>query len=715
MKRAFGLTLAGLLTATSALSGDVPAARPAKLGRTDSGGRMRVFGTPGDPKLENAHVTAVVRRSDGFLVDFWKSRAILPTTGGLGTHTDIDAIWQVVPSVRLGDKSAPALASRVQELADGIEVEAVADFEGKRYRARTIHRLDAREAKLRITTTYSVVGGGASGPIELGDEVKWGNTRYYVEGLGAPRMKYKGAAKWVGRRGAGGDLVLRPVGGPMWLDYTSAKLPGFQGAIGAVYFKGKIEAGQSVTVSRELSFESLPLSEPSVRDETGMLALSVSDEGGKPLAAKLRIDRQGQKEPLFEPDGGVDGADRFVWTGNGEIRRSLRPGRYRLLVTAGIERDALSRSVELVAGAVTQIDARLPRVIETPGWIAADLHLHQAPSVDADIGLRERVIAVAAEGVELAVATDHYVVTDLAPTVRWLEGRGLLASPVTTMTGTEVSPLGNRFGHFNVFPIEPGRNVKYVNVTPGELFDDARKQAPNAVLQVNHPRFDKQLGYFTHFGIDGATGEIRGAGYDPRFDTLEVYNGDDAYDLKAVRKVFFDWLHLLARGQRYTATGSSDSHALAFLDPGLPRTLIHYGASANDRDDLRAKPADIIANLKQGRVVVTSGPIIEASIDDKGPGESVRTRKATLRVVVKAAPWVDVRALEIYEGKQGKRVLWRQIPKSDKPLRFDGQFDFPIREKTFFVVAAQGERGLPNASREGTTPFGFTNPIWVEP
>lgn len=713
MKRLIG---AILLVAGTAASGDVPGVQPGTLTRGDIGARLRVFGTPGDPKLQNALVTAVVRKSDGFLVDFWRNRPTLPTTAQLGTLTDIDAIWQLVPLVRFGDKSAPVLASRVSELADAIEVEGIAELGGVRYRARSVHRLHPREPRLTVSTTFSVAGGGASGPIELGDEVKWGNTRYYVEGLGQSRMKYKGPAKWVGRRGAGGDLMLRPgAGQPMWLDYTSAKQPGFQGAITALFFKGKLAAGQSVTIRRELSFEKIPVAEPAPPKNPGTLRIEVSDEAGRPIAAKVRVDREGQKNPIFPPDGDLDGSDRFLWTGNGKLRKPLEPGRYRLLVTAGIERDAVSKSVEVRAGDEVRVDARLPRVIETPGWISADLHLHQAPSVDADIGLPERVVAIAAEGVELAVATDHYVVTDLAPTVRWLEQRGLLTTRVQTVVGSEVSTLGRRFGHFNVFPLRTDQNVRSVDVTPSELFASARKASPNGVLQVNHPRLDPKLGYFTYHGIDDASGEMKVAGYDPGFDTLEVYNGDDAWKLKAVKKVLFDWMHLLGRGHRYTATGSSDSHSLAFLDPGLPRTLIRHGGSGSDADDVAAKQADVLAALKAGRAIVTSGPVIEASIDGKGPGETARGKTARLRVVVKAAPWVDVRALEILQGGQAKRVKWQQIPKSQKVVRLDQSFDFPVTEPTFFVVTAQGERGLPNASRDGTVPFAFTNPIWVEP
>ena len=472
------------------------------------------------------------------------------------------------------------LASRVALLADGIEVEGVAELAGVRYRAVTVHRLHPTKPRLLMTTTFRIESGATSAAVEFGDEVKWGNATCYVEGVAKPRLKFKGHADWMGRRGAGGDLMLRPKSVPrLFVDYAaSAKFPGFIGAVSALYQRKGISAGQTVTVSRELAFEPLPVPRPSPPKETGTLALSLRDEADRPIAAKVRLDRDGQTDPVFELDGGLDGADRFLWTGNGKVERALPPGRYALFATAGIERDAWATSVLIRAGQTLSLEARLPRVISTPGWIAADLHLHQAPSVDADISLPARVVAIAAEGVEFAVATDHYVVTDLAPTVRYLKDRAVLLGDLQTLPGSEVSTLGRRFGHFNVFPLAVGKNVKYQDVTPSELFADARKQSPGGVLQVNHPRFDPKLGYFTYHGIDDATGEMKVAGYDPSFDTLEVYNGDDAYDIKRVRKV------LLPIGCTCSDVASAMPRRAAvipttwrFSDPGLPRTFDPLG------------------------------------------------------------------------------------------------------------------------------------------
>jgi hypothetical protein len=328
------------------------------------------------------------------------------------------------------------------------------------------------------------------------------------------------------------------------------------------------------------------------------------------------------------------------------------------------------------------------------------------------------VVAIAAEGVEFAVATDHYVVTDLAPTVNWLKERGLLAAKLATMLGSEVSTVGKRFGHFNVFPLRKDQNVIFESTTPQELFADARRNSPDGVLQVNHPRMDPKIAYFNWVGLDENTAEpkIR-AGWDTSFDTIEVYNGDEAKDLKDVKKVLRDWLHLLGRGHRFAATGSSDSHNLAFLDPGLPRTMIRHAGTNDDETDAEAPAGRIIEAIKAGRSYVTSGPIIDASIGSAGPGETARGvgKRAKLDVVIRAAPWISVSSVEVLQGGSGKQLFWTRVPESRNVVRLRRTYDIPIEASSFVIVLAEGSRGLSNASRENTLPFAFTNPIWIEP
>jgi hypothetical protein len=698
---------------------DSPGVSPGKVTRADLGTRLRVFARVGDPKLENEQVTAVVRASDGWLVDYWRNHAILPTSPQLGATTNIDGLWKVYQVLTVAKRKFEVVADQVVPVSDGIRTEAVTNVGRAKLRVVTTYRLDPLAARLRLVTEVSAEGSKPAGPIGIGDVVKWGNVQFHVDGLPRPRLKYSGRARWVGRRGAGGDLLLRTLEQQrMRLDFSTSRR-GFSGTITAVYSRAMIPApGKgSVRVSRELSYEPLPITAPAPPPRVGTLTVKVRDEKGSALPAKVRIDRKGRQEPLFDDDGDLYGAYRFMWTGNGQLSRELAPGRYVLLVSCGIERDVHRETVQILADRESRVTARLPRVLHTPGWIGSDLHFHQAPSVDSGISLPIRAVSIAAEGVEFAVTSDHYVVTDLGPTVRWLRREGVLSVPLSTMVGSEVSTIGHRFGHFNVFPLRTDQNVKYRDTNVDELFADARRVSPNGVLQVNHPRLGIGLGYFNYYGLDDATAKPTVVGYNPSFDTVEVFNGDDARDTKLVRRVLEDWMHLLGQGQRYAATGGSDSHKLAFHEPGVPRTFIRYGDGASDAADVNAPHAQIIAALKAGHAIVTTGPFIEATVAGRGPGETARSvgARAKLRIVVRAAPWIDVSEVEVLEGGQARQVHWARVPRSRNVVRFDQDVEVAVQEKTFFVVIARGARPLPNTGREYIVPYALTNPIWVEP
>jgi hypothetical protein len=711
----------GLVLAACATLAATPAAVvPSRLGPEDIGKRLRVFATPGDYKLANRDVTAVVRRQDGWLTELWRNRPRLPTTDQLGTLTDVDGIWQVHPVLYVSEKELyPVVAQRVAATPDGVESEGYARIGPTVYHVHTQYRLDAARSALELRTTFRLDSPAPAPSVGFGHAVKWGNVDYYLDGTPQPKLAHRGYARWIGRHGAGGDLLLRAANRrPLWLEYKG-RIRGFQGtiyALAAAPGRALARAGKTLTVAHELSYEALPRPARLAPRATGLLTLDVRDESGRPLPAKVRVDRDGHPAPLFDAEGGLDGADRFMWTGNGKLERALEAGRYRLFVTSGIERAAATLNVQIAAGQTQPLTATLPRVLATPGFIAADLHLHQAPSVDADISLPARVVSVVAEGVELAVATDHYVVTDFAPTVRELRTQGVLSVDLSTISGTEVSTLGNRFGHFNVFPLTTGQNVRFRDTTPGELFADARRQVGSGVVQVNHPRLEPNLGYFTYFGIDDDTGRMSRPGFSSRFDTLEVYNGDDAHDMRLVRRVFVDWLHLLELGERWPATGSSDSHKLAFLDPGLPRTMIRHGSGGDDRSDVHAPISNVLRALKAGHSFVTSGPLLHASINGKSAGERASGvgRTPTLHVRVEAAPWIDVTELEVHAGGSGEPVARLRLKPIAGTLRYEGHVALAIQRSTFVVVAAHGERPLPNASR-ATRPFAFTNPIWVDP
>lgn len=681
--------------------------------------QMRVFAEPGDLALTNGQVTVVVRKKDGWLVDFWRNQATRATGGQLGGHSHMDGLWQLHPVLHDGKNQVDVVADKVRIQGDTIETSAAISLGAGRVRVKTSYRLEPDEPRIIITTKFDHIAGGRLTHLNLGDAVKWGNTDYFVDGK-RQKATYSGKGKWVGRQGAGGDLKLTTLEGkPMLVGFRSYH-NGLSGEIRTAYRNVALNPGEDVIVQRALKYEPIQVDEPPPKVKPGALEVTVRDEAGQPLAAKLSIQGVGlTRAPDFGSTGGLEGANRFVWSGTGDFQRSLPPGKYQVWATAGYEREAKSWKVEIKSQQTLELTGELPRAFATPGWISADLHLHQAPSPDSDIGCATRVISVAAEGVELAAATDHYTVADLGPSVDYLRKQGKLATPLVTMIGSEVSTVGNLFGHFNLFPMKAGDFVEYRDTTPKRMFAQMRQVAPDGLIQVNHPRMD-QIGYWARYKLDPQSMLVPlqyQAEYSEDYDLLEVFNGLEMMSEPKLRKVLFDWIKLLGRGHRYTGTGNSDSHNLFFLDPGLPRNYIRVPGSKSDADDLKVAESQIIASLRKGRVTVSSGPMLEVEVNGKGPGETAKILdgKVPLHVRIQAPSWVSVDSVEVLLGGDGRRVRWLTVKEKKAPLRFDQTIQLDVPGKTFVVVLVKGTKALPNTFTPNIKPFAFSNPIWLEP
>ncbi|MBI4952648.1 MAG: CehA/McbA family metallohydrolase [Myxococcales bacterium] len=447
------------------------------------------------------------------------------------------------------------------------------------------------------------------------------------------------------------------------------------------------------------------------RPKGGLLRWRFDDGHGAVAPAKLVVHGLDRTD---DPDWGDDpeqGASRNMIDTVAPGERALPPGRYRVGVHHGLEHADHVEDVTVADGAAVEIAASLPRVVDTSGWLSADLHVHALPSFDAPTPLDDRVRSLAAVGVEVAVATDHNAVTDYAPVIDRLGMHEHLASIV----GDEVTTEEALFGHFNVFPLPPGTPpLPWERVLPSDLFHMARLVAGDAsVVQVNHPRMG-DIGYFDLLRMDRddvATWLGRSPLADLSFDAIEVWNGDHYGAIGEVEYVLEDWYALLNAGLRKVATGNSDSHKIAYHEAGFPRNWVAVAADDPGHFDLRA----FLTGLRAGRVVVSSGPFIDLRAGGKGLGETVPPGDVAVEVRVDAPAWLDLTLVELVV--RGRTVhSWKVPPPSGDPHpRFVGRAVLPLVRGDWIVAKARGERANPHLYRRGAAPFGFTNPIWVGP
>jgi hypothetical protein len=442
----------------------------------------------------------------------------------------------------------------------------------------------------------------------------------------------------------------------------------------------------------------------------GALHWRVREKGAGVVPARILV--RGIAGTL-DPDWGEDpsdGAALDVIHADRDGERAIPPGRYRVTVTRGFEYTMHQSDILVVADKTAVVDAELERVVDTRGWIAADLHVHALPSPDAPTLLSDRVRALAAAGVEVAVATDHNGVTDYGPAIRELGLERWLAS----IAGDEVTTRGVPLGHFNVFPLAPGSDpIPFDHVAPAALVSAARAAAPSdraKVVQLNHPRMGN-IGYFDLARFDPrdvAGWRARSSLIETGFDAIEVYNGDDYAKLDEVERVMRDWYALLDAGVRITATGNSDSHKLTYHECGVPRNLVQI----DDDDPGRLDEARFVEAVRRGHVVVSSGPVVMLEVAGHGVGESAPAGGQEVHVTVDAPPWVDVSRVELV--RRGALLHAWTGPFARGVRRLDARFTATLDKGDWVVAIARGERPLTFLPRAGARPFAFTNPVWIE-
>lgn len=433
-----------------------------------------------------------------------------------------------------------------------------------------------------------------------------------------------------------------------------------------------------------------------------------------PMPGKLTfIGVSGTPSPTFTTSDAAIEDDRSMraWnrlmTLSGTGRVAVPRGTYDVYVGRGPEWSMhVVRGVELGASEVT-IQAELVHEVPTPGWVSGDFHVHAERSWDSKVPMRARVYEFIAEGVDVIVATDHNEIADYGPAIRDLGVTDLLAS----VRGDEVTTKD--WGHFGVFPLGDIRPFAAKGRTPTQIFKDVREAAPSALVNVNHPRFDRGLGYFRSAIFDRTQAAFGRTGASLDFDSIEVLNGYEGSSPDQVDEVLKDWFVLLAHGHVVSAMGNSDTHRLDTSLAGYPRNFVPSpAASASD-----VSIDGVVDAIRKKRSFFTTGPFLELTHASGPTGDVVRAEqgKVTVHVRARAASWISVDTLTIYVG--GKVALTRALA-PDRVLSFDEDIALDATEDTHVVARVDGKTPLPPVVGDGAKlvayPMAVTNPIFVD-
>ncbi|MFO0678592.1 MAG: CehA/McbA family metallohydrolase [Polyangiaceae bacterium] len=436
---------------------------------------------------------------------------------------------------------------------------------------------------------------------------------------------------------------------------------------------------------------------------------------------------EGTDSPNFGPSHVAGPAKNVITVGRAAFDVPLAPGRYRATCSRGPEYSAPSEVVTLRAGETTDLACALRRVVDTRGYLGTDFHQHTMLGADAPVAKRDRVIANVAEGVEVAVATEHNVVADLGPFVRELD----LAKELVAIPGNEVTTDASRkpWGHANVFPLVPAPDAPRAGAfvtrdrTAADVIAEARKIAGPLLVQINHPRTEL-TGYFDQSKFDATKGEGTEPGYTTDFDALEVWNGRNVKERTAV---LADYFALLRTGHPTTLTGDTDTHGIVGQEAGYPRTYVRVAHDGNLDAWNRDRSAELVAGVKVLRdTFATNGPMLHVRVNGAPVGGIAKAtpttekgkRRVVARVHVDCAPWmsVDTVALDFAQGGHEERPVALK-PSLGGALGGDVEIEAVVSQDDAMVVSARGAKPLePVLSGDPAEilPFALTSAVWID-
>ena len=415
----------------------------------------------------------------------------------------------------------------------------------------------------------------------------------------------------------------------------------------------------------------------------------------------------------------------YAMDGTGEL--VLPAGECEILASRGIEWTLDRRRIDVPAGGRVELTLEIAPAVDTTGMVGGDLHLHTLThSGHGDSNMPERIVSLLGEGVDFAVATDHNRNIDYRPTIDALKA----GDGITSMVGNEVSTPA---GHFNAFPLDAKRPPVPSRLSAAPpLFRLLRAETNELgvvpIIQVNHPRWEG-IDYFSQAELDETTGSSDSPRWSPDFDAIEVLNEnclwgwrdpENSPDIDTgsqTHSSMRDWYALLDTGHRAIATGNSDSHSVKANFAGVPR---NYLVSSTD-DPGAIDPREMIDVLRRGEVVVSSGPIVRASIPDRGIHEDPRMATAdengdvVIAMEIQAAPWIDVDRIRVI--RNGDEISTIAVRPDRDRIRFEDDIRVPMAEDGWIVLLVEGDDSLApmvSGKKRPVLPVAIVNPFRVD-
>jgi TolB protein len=441
--------------------------------------------------------------------------------------------------------------------------------------------------------------------------------------------------------------------------------------------------------------------------QMGKLHVRVIDEGtGKPAAA--RVHDLASDNKFYPPS---DAYARIPLSGEpcfhtaGEFTLEVPPGKLTLKAMRGLEYWPARAEIEIAAGAATQVELKLRRMVNTAarGWYSGTTHTHMNYGGNLRNTPENLIFMARAEDLRVVMAEVANKDNRVLDQQYFLPGGGEHPASkgdpgVKLHIGEEYRPpfLGHlSFLGLKEHLISPfttgyeGTGIESLYPSNTDMLRKARAQG--AVTTHVHPftsdkdPVETDLGHAKALPVDAALGLV---------DCLEwTY-------INAVQMGI--WHHLLNNDIVLAPVGGEDSIT------GLHRGKQIGSVRTYAKVDGLLTIGSWLDALRKGRTFFSSGPILELRVNGSLPGGIIRLPAGGGTVTIEGSVLSIAALNKVYLHSNG-RIL-KQIPLEPGAKRASFREQVKVSESAWFSLFAEGPR---DRSLDGEYPQAATNVIRV--
>ncbi len=438
----------------------------------------------------------------------------------------------------------------------------------------------------------------------------------------------------------------------------------------------------------------------------GRLEVETIDAGtGDPTAARIHLEASDSK--FYAPETAyarISGVGDRVFHQTGRFALDVPVGAVTLEAVKGFEFNPARASVDVIAGQTTRITLRLERLADLNGWYSGSTHVHMNYGGNLHNTLENLMMMSAAEDQDVVneqIANKDNRVLDHQYFIPGGEPHPLSTSDMLLVVGQEYRP--NFWGHVFMLGLRDHLISPFTTGYEGTAIESLYPTNTDMLRKAKAQ--GATVGYVHAWSgeddpLEGDLGPGKGFMVDAALGTTDAVEWAIAN-----RASFHPWYAVLNSGLRVAAVGGEDSisdlHKSKLI--GSVRTYVFTGEEGLDMDAW-------FEGLREGRSFVSTGPLLNFTVDEIMPGGELQLPEGESEVEV--AGWMrsitPLKTVKIVFN--GETVETLPLDEDRKSASF--RMDIPVERSGWMQLRVEGD---PSERYPLDSPYAlaFTNPIWV--